>query len=117
MRRVLKSVVERGKAKWKEEVASKKATALVPKETQHQRDLRMLQNRWEASCDGAREEFLRMLPTLVALKQRIIELEAELKELRFSCKCGVAKPRDLTPAAAGLTIGDDLGIPEFLRVT
>jgi hypothetical protein len=117
MRRVLRAVVQRGKAKWKQEVASKKAAAPVPKETQHQRDLRILQNRWEASCDSAREEFLRVLPRLVALKQRITELETELKELRSNCKCGVAKAPDLMPAAAGLTIDDGLDIPEFLRRT
>jgi hypothetical protein len=57
----------------------------------------------------------RTLPTLVNLKQRLTELEDELKELRSNCKCGVAEPPDLTPTVAAVTVDDHLDIPDFLR--
>ena len=52
--------------------------------SQHERDLRDLHRQWGASCESAREEFQNTLPTMDNLKQRLTELEDELKELRFS---------------------------------
>jgi hypothetical protein len=52
--------------------------------SQHEPDLRDLRRRWEASCESACEEFQSTLPTMVNLKQRLTELEEELKELRSS---------------------------------
>jgi hypothetical protein len=86
VRRVVKNLAERGKSKPKKKVGPKKAAALAPKEMQHERDLRVLRNLWEASCDSAHEEFQSTLPAMVSLKQRLTELEDELKELRSSCK-------------------------------
>jgi hypothetical protein len=80
-----------------------------------ERDLRVLRNVWEASCDSAREEFQSTLPGIVSLKHRLSELEGELKELRFNCKCGVAEPPDLTPTVAAVTVNDGLDIRAFLR--
>ena len=51
---------------------------------------------------------------MVSLKQRLTELEDELKELRSSSKCGVAAPPDLTPTVAAVTVDDDPDIPAFL---
>jgi hypothetical protein len=111
VRRVLKNVARRGKS----EPKKKKADALALKETQHERDLRVLQDQWEASCGSAREEFQSTLPAMVSLNQRLTELENELEDHRSSCKCGVAEPPNLTPTVAAVAPKDDLDIPDFLR--
>jgi hypothetical protein len=113
VRRVVKNVVERGNSKPKKKVTSKKPPTQVPNETQHDRDLRVLRNLWETSCDSAREEFQSTLSAMVSLKQRLTELEDELKELRSSCKCGVAEPPDLTPTVASVTVTDPLDFPDI----
>jgi hypothetical protein len=113
--RVVRAVANRGKAKPKKKVTSKKPPTPVPNETQHERDLSVLQNLWEASSESAREEFLSTLPAMVYLKHRVTELEDELKELRSSCKCGVAEPPDLTATVAAVTVNDGLDIPDHLR--
>jgi hypothetical protein len=115
VRRVVKSVAERGKSKPKTKIACKKSPAPVSHETQHERDLGVLKNLWEASCNTAREEFQSTLPAMLSLKQRLAKLEDELKELRSSCKCGVAEPPDLTPTVTAVTVNDGLDIPTFLR--
>ena len=118
VRRAVKNVAERENSKPKKKITSKKPPAPVPNETQHDRDLRVLQNQWEASCDSAREEFQSTLPAMVCLKQRFTELEDELKELRSSCKCGAAEPPDLTPTVAAVTVPDPRempDIPDYLR--
>jgi hypothetical protein len=113
VRRAVKDAAKRGKAKPKKKVSKKAATPV--KETQHERELRVLRSLWEASCETAREEFQNKLPAMVGFKLRIWELEDELKELRSSCKCGVAEPAELGPTVAVITADDDLGIPAFLR--
>jgi hypothetical protein len=115
VRRAVKNVAKRGKSDPIKKIGPKKAPALAPEETQHDRDLRVLRNLWETSCDSAREEFQSTLSAMVSLKQRFTELEDELKELRSSCKCGVAEPPDLTPTVAAVTVTDPLDIPAFLR--
>jgi hypothetical protein len=104
VRRAVKKVAERGKSKPKKKV-SKKAAEPVTKETQHERELRVLVSLYWASCDSARKEFQETLPAMVGIKLCIWGLEDELKELRSSCKCGVAP--NTMPV-------DDL-IPPFLR--
>jgi hypothetical protein len=123
LRRAVKKVTMRGKSKPKKKAASKKATAPVPQETQHERDLRVLISLWTASCDSAREEFQDKLPEMVSLKQRLSELEGELQHIRHRCNCGHAKPAEpptpstmaATPNVAALAARDDLDIPPFLR--
>ena len=113
VRRVVKSVAERENSKPKKKVTSRKPPTPVPNETQQERDLRVLQNQWGASCDSAREEFLSTLPAMACLKQRLTSLEDELKELRSSCKCGLAEPPDLTPTVAAVTVPDPLDFPDI----
>jgi hypothetical protein len=118
VRRAVKNVAKRGKSDPKKKIRPKKAPALAPEETQQERDLRVLQNQWEASCDSAREEFQSTLSAMVSLKQRLTELEDELKELRSSSKCGVAEPPNLTPTVAAVTVNDPRempDIPDYLR--
>jgi hypothetical protein len=52
---------------------------------------------------------------MVRLQQRFTELEDELKELRSSCKCGVAEAPDLTPTVAAVTVKHPLDIFDYLR--
>jgi hypothetical protein len=92
VRRAVKKVTARSKSKPAKKAAPKKATAPVPQETQHERDLRVLISLWTASCDSAREQFQDKLPEMVSLKQRLSELEGELQHIRHNCKCGVADP-------------------------
>jgi hypothetical protein len=103
-------------SKPKKKVVPKNDPALGPKETQHERDLRALQNLLEASCDSAREEFQSTLPLVISLTQRLADLEHELKELRSSCKCGgIAEPPNVAPTMAAVRLNDGLDIPDFLR--
>jgi hypothetical protein len=123
VRRAVKKVTTRGKSKRKTKAAPKKATAPVPQQTQHERDLRVLLSLWGACCDSAREEFQDKLPEMVSLKQRLSELEGELQHIRHSCNCSDAKPAEpptpstmaATPNVAALAARDDLDIPPFLR--
>jgi hypothetical protein len=74
VRGVVRNVARREKSKPKKKIGPKKVAPLAPKETQHERDLRVLRNLWEASCDSAREELQSTLPAMVSLKQRLKEL-------------------------------------------
>jgi hypothetical protein len=112
VRRVVKAVANRGRAKPKKEIASNKSSAPVSKETQRERDLRTA---WTASSAIVREEFLSGLPEIISLKGRLADLEAELERHRCGCKCGTAEPPELTPTVATVTADDDLDIPDFLR--
>jgi hypothetical protein len=69
-------VAERGNSKPKRKIGPKKACPLAPKEIQYERDLRGLQNLWEACCDSAREEFQSTLAAVISLKQRVTELRS-----------------------------------------
>jgi hypothetical protein len=115
VRRAVKNVAERENSKPKKKVTSRKPPTPVPNETQQERDLRVLQNQWEASCDSAREEFLSGLPEVISLKQRLTDLEAELERHRCGCKCGAAEPAELTLTVATVTANDYPDIPECLR--
>jgi hypothetical protein len=84
VRRAVKKAAKRGKPK-------KKAAEPFTKETQHERELRVLISLWTVSCDSARAEFQDKLPGMVSLKQRLSELQGELQHIRHSCNCGDAK--------------------------
>jgi len=72
MRRAVKKVVQRGKSKLQKKMSSTKAAEPSPalKETQHDRDIRVLFSLWDASCASAREEFQSKLPEMVNLTHR-----------------------------------------------
>jgi hypothetical protein len=117
VRSAVKKLAKRSKLKLKKKPTPKKAAAPITKETQHERDLRVLRTLWETSCATSRAEFQNGLPEMISLKQRLSELEGELQRIRHSHAGPADRITASTAAApnAALISDDQLDIPEFLR--